>query len=311
MRRFLVLPLIGFAALIPALSQTGAGPFEGRWDITVSTSNGSYPGWMEVAERDDQLQVRVQPRAGSVRPVKDAKIEGSRLIVPLTTASQKGPAMSWELTAASGRLSGELKRGGEVAGQVAAVRAPELKRAAPIFWSNPEPIFNGKDLTGWEPDRPANNHWVAKDGVLLNESKGANLRTTRKFDDFKLHIEYNCPEGGNSGVYLRGRYEIQVEYEPAGTEDKHHSMGAIYGFLAPSVELPRKPGQWESFDVTLVGRNVTILRNGVKVIDNQEIPGITGGAIDSNEAEPGPFYFQGDHTGGMQYRNITVSLPKR
>jgi hypothetical protein len=311
MKRFLLLPCIALTALIPALSQKGAGPFEGRWDITVSTPNGSYPGWMEVAERDGQLQVRVQPRAGSVRPVKDAKIEGSRLVVPLTTASAKGPAMSWELTAAGGRLSGELKRGGETAGQVAGVRAPELKRSAPKSWSNPEPLFNGKDLTGWEPDKPANNHWVAKDGVLLNETKGANLRTTRKFDDFKLHIEYNCPEGGNSGIYLRGRYEIQVEYEPAGTEDKYHSMGAIYGFLAPSVELPRKAGQWESFDVTLVGRNVTILRNGTKIIDNQEIPGITGGAIDSNEAEPGPFYFQGDHTGGMKFRNITIALPKK
>ncbi len=311
MRPHLILPLIGFAALLSALPQNGAAPFEGRWDISVSTSNGSYPGWLEVVERDGQLQVRVQPRAGSVRPVKDARIEGSRLIVPLTSASAKGPAMDWVLAAAGARLTGELKRGGEVIGQVAGVRAPELKRPAPPAWSNPEPLFNGKDLAGWEPDRPANNHWVARDGALLNESKGANLRTTRKFDDFKLHIEYNCPEGGNSGIYLRGRYEIQVEYEPAGTEDRYHSMGAIYGFLAPSVELPRKSVQWESFDVTLVGRNVTILRNGVKIIDNQEIPGITGGAIDSNEAEPGPFYLQGDHTAGMRYRNITVSVPKR
>jgi 3-keto-disaccharide hydrolase len=84
--------------------------------------------------------------------------------------------------------------------------------------------------------------------------KGANLRSTRKVDDFKLHIEYHCPENGNRGVYLRGRYEIQVEYEPQGSEDKCHGMGSIYGMLAPKVELPRKPGEWESFDVTLVGR---------------------------------------------------------
>jgi hypothetical protein len=144
----------------------------------------------------------------------------------------------------------------------------------------------------------------------LNETKGANLRTTRKFDDFKLHIEFNCPENGNSGVYLRGRYEIQVEYEPVGTENKYHMMGSIYGFLAPAVDSPRTPGQWETFDVALVGRYVTIARNGVTTIANQEIPGITGGALDSNEPQPGPFYIQGDHTGGMKYRNITVSLPK-
>jgi hypothetical protein len=152
---------------------------------------------------------------------------------------------------------------------------------------------------------------VAKDGVLLNESKGANLRSTKKFDDLKLHIEFNCPEDGNSGVYLRGRYEVQVEYEPAGTEDKSHSMGAIYGFVPLTADSPRRPGQWESFDVTLVGRKVTVVRNGVTVIDNQEIAGITGGALDSHEGEPGPFYIQGDHTGGMKYRNITVSVPKR
>jgi hypothetical protein len=152
---------------------------------------------------------------------------------------------------------------------------------------------------------------VAQDGVLLNTQKGANLKTTRKFDDFKLHIEYNCPEDGNSGVYLRGRYEVQVEYEPLSANDEFHRMGSIYGFIAPAGRLKRQPGEWESYDITLVGRNVTVVRNGVTTIDHQEIPGITGGALDSNEAEPGPIYIQGDHTGGMKYRNITISLAKR
>ena len=102
-----------------------------------------------------------------------------------------------------------------------------------------------------------------------------------------------------------------MEYEKPGTNDKFHGMGAIYGFLAPSVDLPRKPGKWESYDITLVGRTVTVIRDGVKIIDNQEIPGITGGAINSQEGEPGPLYIQGDHTGGMKYRNITISLPQR
>src|SRR5205814_1091403 len=134
-------------------------------------------------------------------------------------------------------------------------------------------------------------------GELVNEAAGANIRSTRNLQDFKLHIEYNCPDEGNSGVYLRGRYEIQVAYEKPGTNDKFHDMGAIYGFLAPSVEVKGRPGQWEGFDATLVGRMVTVIRDGVKIIDNQEIPGITGGALNSNEAEPGPLYIQGDHTG--------------
>ena len=152
---------------------------------------------------------------------------------------------------------------------------------------------------------------MVKDGDLLNKSKGANLKTTRKFDDFKLHIEFNCPEDGNSGIFLRGRYEVQVEYEKVGANDEFHSIGSVYSMLAPAVVLPRTPGKWERFDITLVGRWLTVVRNGVKTIDNQEIAGSTGGALDSNEGEPGPFFLQGDHTGGMKYRNITVQVPKK
>jgi Domain of Unknown Function (DUF1080). len=190
-------------------------------------------------------------------------------------------------------------------------RAPELKRAAPKAWTKPEALFNGKDLTGWEPiGDPARSHWVAKDGDLLNEEKGANLKTTRKFDDFKLHIELNCPgEHCNSGIYLRGRYEIQVGTE--GGKLPSHEMGAVYGYIPPSVEMPMKNGEWQSFDITLVGRTLTVVRDGVTIHNKVEIPGITGGALDSHESEPGPFFLQGDHTGGMRYRNITVSVPKK
>jgi hypothetical protein len=191
---------------------------------------------------------------------------------------------------------------------VIGVRAPALNRPEPKSWSAPEPLFNGKDLTGWEPLDPAHNHWLAKNGELINEAHGANLRTTRSFGDFKLHIEFNCPDDGNSGVYLRGRYEVQIEYEPLAFNPPERRIGSIYGFLTPSVDLPRTPGKWESFDVTLVGRTVTVVRNGTTILDKQEIPGTTGGALDSDEGAPGPIYIQGDHTGGLRFRNITVSL---
>jgi hypothetical protein len=304
------LPILAVAILIPLLAQKTKNPFAGRWDITITTSKETYPDWMELADENGTLAVRIQPRGGSVRPAAAVKMDGSHLLITVSAASSRGPETSWDLTLSHDKLTGTQKRG-DVTAQIAGVRAPALKRSEPKAWTSPEPLFNGKDLTGWEPDKPEINHWVAKDGVLLNEAHGANLRSTRKFEDFKLHIEFNCPEEGNSGVYLRGRYEVQVEYEKPGTEDPFHSMGSIYGFLAPKVELPRKAGQWETFDITFVGRNVTIVRNGVTTIDHQEIPGITGGALDSNEGEPGPFYFQGDHTGGMMYRNITIALPKK
>jgi hypothetical protein len=298
-----------FVLALLFLASAAGNPFAGRWDLTLTpqaAGQSSWPQWMELVDSGSGPQVRVQPRGGGVFPVKDVKTEGSHLTLGLPGG------VKWELDIAGDRITGTQKRGDAVNAQVAGVRAPALKRPMPKAWTKPEPIFNGKDLTGWEPTAAnATNNWVADNGVLLNKAHGANLKTTRKFDDFKLHIEYNCPDEGNSGVYLRGRYEIQVAYEKPGVNDKFHDMGSIYGFIPAAVELPRKPGEWETFDVTLVGRYVTILRNGVKTVDNQELPGITGGALDSNEGEPGPFYLQGDHTGGMKYRNITISVPKK
>jgi hypothetical protein len=304
----LLFVLAGVAAFSLALvAQIGGmvNPFAGRWDLTVTTTNGdSYPDWIEVSIKDGQPQAHIQPRGGGAGYATGVEIHGSTL----TLTFQR---VQWELNAVAHALTGSIKRNGAVIAQIAGVPAPALLRPMPTAWTAPESIFDGKDLAGWEPIGPGVNNWVAQDGVLLNKAHGQNLKTTRKFDDFKLHIEFNCPDEGNSGIYLRGRYEVQVEYEKPGVNDAFHGMGSIYSFIAPSVELPRQPGQWETFDVTLVGRKVTIVRNGVKTVDNQEIPSPTGGALDSHEAEPGPFYLQGDHTGGMMYRNITVALPKR
>ena len=305
------LALLLAAFIAPVFSQKGNHPFAGRWDLTVTTTTSTYPSWMEFAEKDGQPEVRIVGRVASVHPATDVKRDGSRLSFTTSEWFGKDINVTWAIDDKGATLAGVQKRADGVEGRVTGVHAPALHRTAPAAWTNPEPLFNGKDLTGWAPDEPSKNHWKAQAGELVNEKAGANLRTTRKFDDFKLHVEYNCPRDGNSGVYLRGRYEIQVEYEPAGKNDKFHGMGSVYGFLAPAVDIPPRPGQWESYDVTLVGRTVTVARNGVTIIDNQEIRGITGGAIDSREGEPGPLYFQGDHTGGMKYRNITVSLPRR
>lgn len=295
--------------VLPAAAQSG-NPFAGRWDFTVTAKDSTYPQWMELVETNGTPQVRIQPRGGAVRPAAAVKMEGSHLLVTVTDAGADRPAVTWDLTRNGDQLTGTQKTGDTPSAQLAGVRAPALQRNAPKSWSKPEPLFNGKDLTGWEPVRdPKNSHWVAKDGELVNEAKGSNLKTTRKFDDFKLHVEFFCPEHCNSGLYLRGRYEIQIGSE--GGSQPTHEMGAIYGYVPAAVEMPLKTGEWQALDVTLIGRTVTVLRNGVKIHDNVEIPGITGGALDSNEGEPGPFFLQGDHTGGLRYRNIKVSTPKK
>jgi hypothetical protein len=299
-----LLPLL----LMPVVVQAQTSPFAGRWDFNIGENKAS---WLGVTEKGNGLDIWFQPTGGNVHPVKEFTVNGSHLSLQVSPASERRPAMTWELDAKNGKLVGTQKQGEETVA-LTGVRAPELKRSAPKTWTKPEPLFDGVDLKGWEPvGDTANNHWVVKDGVLVNEAHGANLKTTRKFDDFKLHFEVNCPEPANSGVYLRGRYELQMEYETRVKEPPERSMGSIYGRIAPSQELPRKPGQWETFDVTLVGRTVTVVRDGVTTIERKEIEGITGGALDANEGEPGPFYIQGDHTGGLKFRNITVSVPAR
>lgn len=285
-------------------------PFAGRWDIVLTMPDGSTsPRWMDYVEGRDPL-IRIQPGGGSVHPAYDVDVDGPHITLTMNKSTDKRPATTWDLKIKNKVMTGTQKTGDQIV-QIKGVKAPELKRDPPRSWTKAEPIFDGKDLAGWEPtSTKAKNNWVAQDGMLINTAHGANIRTTRKFDDFKLHIEYNCPEDGNSGIYLRGRYEVQVEYEKVDANDQYHSIGSIYGFIAPAIELERKPGTWETFEITLVGRFVTIVRNGKKTVDNREIPGITGGALDSSEGEPGPFYIQGDHTGGMKYRNITVQLPR-
>jgi hypothetical protein len=307
MKRFAAFLLAGSVCLLPALAQKAPSPFVGRWDFNTGPLRAN---WLGVTEKPGALEIWFQPTGGNVFQVKDFKLEGSHLTLNLQKAEGKNPSLIWELDAAGDKLTGIQKRGGNQLA-LAGVRAPELKRSAPAAWTDPEPLFNGKDLSGWEPTDPLHNNWMVRDGELVNQTKGANLRGTRKFDDFKLHVEFNCPADGNSGIYLRGRYEVQVEYEPLDRNPPERAIGSIYGFLAPLVVLPRTPGKWESYDITLVGRTVTVIRDGTLTIDRKEIPGVTGGALDANEGEPGPFYIQGDHTGGLRFRNIRVSVPKR
>ena len=295
------------ALLMPALAQN-TNPFAGRWDFNIASPRGPGACWLGVTDKGGKLDIWYQPTGGN--QVKDFHLDGSHLILNLSPAAGKRPATTWDLEASGDKLTGVQKSGDRTI-ELTGVRAPELKRSAPAAWTDPEPLFNGKDLTGWEPIGPATSHWKVEDGLLLNTAHGANLRTTRTFEDFKVHYEVNCPDDGNSGFYLRGRYEVQIEYEPLTSNPPERRIGSVYGRIAPQPALPRAPGEWETFDVTLVGRIVTVVHNGATVIDHKEIEGITGGALDANEGEPGPFYIQGDHTGGLKFRNITVSVPRR
>lgn len=297
--------------LLMVATLEAASPFAGRWNFNLTTPGGTRASWLGITEKNGSLEVWYQPTGGNVYRLEDVKADGKKLLLTLGKPTDKGTRTVLELEAVGDKISGTSKRG-EVSQAIEGVRAPSLSRKAPKAWAKAEPIFNGKDLSGWEPmGKPETSHWLVKDGYLVNETKGANLKSVQKYDDFKLHFEVNYPDHANSGFYLRGRYEIQLESEPLPSNPPERRIGSIYGRIAPKGDLPRKIDVWDSFDVTLVGRTLTVVRNGVTTIDAQEIEGITGGALDANEAEPGPFYIQGDHTGGLKFRNITVAAPKK
>jgi hypothetical protein len=299
--------IVSFALAEDKPTKKETTSIRGRWDLVVKGTHGDYPSWLEVRQSGRALVGAFVGEFGSARPISRVEFDGGRIhfSVPPQFESHKTDL------AFEGTLDGDIMHGKTTDDEGKPVewtarRAPSLERAKPPTWGESIALCNGKDLTGWKP-RSADdkNNWAVKDGVLVNAASGTDLVTQRKFTDFKLHTEYRYPKGSNSGVYLRGRYEVQIE-DDHGTVADSHGSGGVYGFLTPSINAAKKAGEWQTLDVTLVGRTVTVVLNGERVIDRQVIPGITGGALDSDEGEPGPIFLQGDH-GAVEFRNLSVT----
>ena len=171
-------------------------------------------------------------------------------------------------------------------------------------------------IDGWEAMNKNYFGWSVKDGVLMNRIKrtkdgkrdgaSANLKTKRAdFEDFKLTYDVRVLPGCNSGVYLRGIYEIQV-MDSYGKPVNCHNMAALYGRVTPRVAAEKPANEWQHVEVTLCRRHVTVVLNGVNIIDNAPVLGCTGGAITSDEFVPGPIYLQGDHT-DADFRNMKLT----
>lgn len=280
----------------------------GRWDITVDKNGKQSPSWLEVTHSGYKTLVgRFVADGGSARPISIVNFKDGKFNFAIPPQWEMGTNnVVVEGTLQGDNMSGTLTNPDGKVYKWTGVRAPLLKRNKEIVWNEPVELFNGKDLTGWHAQ--GNNQWIVENGVLKSPKSGSNIMTDKTFDDFKLHVEFRYPKGSNSGVYLRGRYEVQIE-DNKGMEPALDFVSAVYGFLMPSEIASKGAGEWEAYDITLIGRMVTITMNGKTVINNQQIPGITGGALNSNEGEPGPILFQGDH-GPIEYRNITIATPK-
>jgi len=299
--------IIILAVACATFGQDGTSPLVGTWDLDVKMETGTvFPSWLEIEHSGVSTYVgRFVGRGGSARPI-------SRVTITSNSFSFAIPAQ-WEPGKGDLATTGEL-RGDVIVGTITMPsgtkaeftgrRAPKLDRPAGVVWDKAIRLIDGSGLgSKWVVDE--GSKWQVANGILSAPGRGPNVKTKQLFSDLKLHVEFRVPKDSNSGVYLRGRYEVQIE-DSYGQPPALDRTGAVYGFLIPNENASKPPGEWQSMDITLIGRLVTIVLNGRTVICSQTIPGITGGSLDSKEAEPGPILLQGDH-GPIEYRNVIVT----
>ena len=323
--------IVWLLTLSTALSAARAAdnPFLGGWELTIP---GGAAGWLGVEEINGKLRASLLWGGGSVVPLEAAKMEMGKLVLARKLSTQRKDASGksatvnsietitaivdgdvMKLTSTKPRENGSGQEKADFAGR----REPPIPPApdlSQVKFGDPIQLFNGQDLTGWRlTDSHAINGWSAKNGLLVNEATQpegkphknyGNLRTDQEFNDFNITLEVRVPKGGNSGVYLRGIYEVQV-MDSYGRPPDPHNMGAVYSRIKPTVAAEKPAGEWQTMDITFVNRHVTVILNGQKIIDNQPIAGCTGGALWSDVTRPGPIYLQGDHT-SIEYRNLVL-----
>jgi hypothetical protein len=273
----------------------GKDDHKGKWSAKRFVPKVSLAGrWAIEGQRD---RVSFRERGGQLRGALIQEAGPARL----TDVTLDGYTL--QFTAGDKKCTAQVK--GDVMEGTMGDEKFTAKRERQ--WGEPIELFNGKNLDGWKAlSDPNNFKWKVVDGIMHCDGHGSsNIVSERTFDDFKLHVEFKVPKDGNSGVYLRGRYEIQVA-DSAGQTPDVHSCAALYSRVAPSEDAAKPADEWQTYDITLIDHYVTVVWNGKTVIDNQEIEGITGGAIDSHEGEAGPIYLQGDHT-AIDYRKITLT----
>lgn len=287
-----------------------ADPVLGRWDLTVDGPDGPYPSWLDVTLRTEwDLKARLVGQFGSARYALQISYEEGELRIALPPQYESGDKdLVFTGALEGGALVGKVMMGDGPVLDWRGVRAPSLDRGDITEWGEPIALI-GNDLAGWRPrDDRYPGCWTVNNGILRATPPCVDIISQQSFDDFRLQLEFRYPPGSNSGVYLRGRYEVQIQDDLGKALDPLR-FGGIYGFKAPRVDAARPPNEWQTYDIMLVGRRVTVTLNGTKVISDFEIPGITGGALDSDQGSSGPLMLQGDH-GPIEYRNVIITPGK-
>jgi len=281
----------------------------GRWDLTVYDIQGVYPSWFEIKEENGELNGLFVGRVGNARPIRYIHFDGTQLYLSLPRQHERPVEdLLFIGKVKDGKIEGKTRSETGHVIRFYAERAPTLEFRGHPEWGEKIKLIQN-DLSNWMPRNPNNdNHWQIENDMLVNNKAGVDLVSRQTFTDFKLHLEFNIPDSSNSGIYLRGRYEVQIE-DNFGKKPDSLKAGGVYGFIVPRTMAIKPAGQWNSYDITLLGRKVTVILNDEMIINNIEIPGITGGAQDSREAEPGPLILQGDH-GAIRFRDMVLTPAK-
>jgi hypothetical protein len=294
--------------------------FNGRWDIEVlvkpaaiqfTTTKAWWLGITGAGTPDMKIQFVGSPD-GSLDDITEAKIDGNVLHFTWKPKTRPGAAPSnehieYEAKYVNGVLEGKMTGSdGEVAFKGS--RAPEINEHDDGSWVKGKPIvlFDGKSLKGWTGvDSGKADGWTVEDGLLKGRGQADDLVTVAKYWNFELHAEYRLGEKSNSGIGLRGRYEVQIASD-YGKPPNMHGTGALYTRVMPSVNAGKAPDEWQTYDIRLVGREVTTTLNGQKLYERGIIDGLTGIAFNPFEGQPGPIELQGDH-GSVEFRNLVLT----
>jgi hypothetical protein len=273
----------------------------GTWDVAIKVGDRTMERVLKLDQKGNEITGSYGGQQFPERELTKTALNHDRLTysIEFETGDGRQLRVNHDVKVEGDQVTGTSSvQGTDRVGEVKATR--RRKQGEPIE------LFAGHDLTNWDFQRVGGeNQWKVVDGVLVNEDRGWNIYTKQKFKDYKLRLDVKVPPRGNSGIYINGRYEIQVA-DTYGRGVTKGGMGAIYGRAVPSANPSKPAGEWQTFEITFVDYWATVVLNGTKIVDNVLIEGITGGALDSHESEPGPIMLQGDH-GHIEYRNIVLT----
>ncbi len=273
----------------------------GTWDVSIDIGDRSMKRTLRLDQKGHQITGLYGGGQFPESKLSDVTLDHGRLTysIEIETGGGQQLKINYDVKVQGDRLAGAVAIGG-------ADRKGEVKATRRREWGEPIVLFAGHDLSNWDFQRVGReNQWKVVDGAMVNEARGWNIFTKQKFKDYKLRIDVKVPPHGNSGLYLNGRYEIQVA-DSHGRGVNKGGMGAIYGRAVPTANPSKPADEWQTFEITFVDYWATVVLNGTMVVDNVLIEGITGGALDSHESKPGPIMLQGDH-GHIEIRNVVLT----